>query len=65
MFSPASGVGGGISRAVSVCLSAEGAMVATSYLDDLDGTGAQEMVQLLGGPGREEGASQSPCCLSG
>ncbi|XDB65873.1 hypothetical protein AB1E18_019183 [Capra hircus] len=28
------------------------AMVAASYLDDLDGAGAQEMVQLLGGQGR-------------
>lgn len=27
-------------------------MVAASYLDDLDGAGAQEMVQLLGGQGR-------------
>lgn len=27
-------------------------MVAASYLDNLDGAGAQEMVQLLGGQGR-------------
>ncbi|KAM7229035.1 hypothetical protein CapIbe_019151 [Capra ibex] len=47
------GAGGGIGRAVSVRLAAEGAAVAAC---DLDGAAARETVQLLGGPGSEEGA---------
>nr|XP_031290829.1 estradiol 17-beta-dehydrogenase 8 isoform X1 [Camelus dromedarius] len=49
------GAGGGIGRAVSVRLAAEGAAVAAC---DLDGAAARETVRLLGGPGSEEGA---PC----
>ncbi|XP_057555198.1 (3R)-3-hydroxyacyl-CoA dehydrogenase isoform X3 [Hippopotamus amphibius kiboko] len=47
------GAGGGIGRAVSVRLAAEGAAVAAC---DLDGAAAQETVRLLGGPGSEQGA---------
>ena len=47
------GAGGGIGRAISVRLAAEGAAVAAC---DLDGAAARETVQLLGGPGTEEGA---------
>ncbi|XP_043306648.1 (3R)-3-hydroxyacyl-CoA dehydrogenase isoform X1 [Cervus elaphus] len=47
------GAGGGIGRAVSVRLAAEGAAVAAC---DLDGAAARETVQLLGGPGSKEGA---------
>uniref|UniRef100_A0A8D1JU40 (3R)-3-hydroxyacyl-CoA dehydrogenase n=1 Tax=Sus scrofa TaxID=9823 RepID=A0A8D1JU40_PIG len=53
VFSPTSGAGSGIGRAVSVRLAAEGAAVAAC---DLDGAAAQETVQLLGGPGSEKGA---------
>lgn len=52
MFCPTSGAGSGIGRAVSVRLAGEGATVAAC---DLDGTAAQETVQLLGGPGNKEG----------
>lgn len=53
MSSPVPGAGGGIGRAVSVRLAAEGAAVAAC---DLDGAAARETVQLLGGPGSKEGA---------
>lgn len=53
MFSPISGAGSGIGRAVGVRLAAEGATVAAC---DLDGAAARETVRLLGGPGSHEGA---------